>query len=134
MLAAHTLQIRVGSGGIMLPNHSSLVIAEQFGTPESLFPGQIDLGLGRAPGTDHLTAQALRRNSRSDGHDFPDQLAELRHYFCPPKAPEKKHVRAFPGEGLNTTIWLLFQVDLVRNWPPNLDCLFLLPATFHQTI
>ncbi|MER2259558.1 MAG: MsnO8 family LLM class oxidoreductase, partial [Priestia megaterium] len=73
-VAGGTSRIRVGSGGIMLPNHSPLVIAEHFGTLESLFPGRIDLGLGRAPGTDQLTAQALRRDRRSDGSDFPEQL------------------------------------------------------------
>ncbi|OMP66995.1 LLM class flavin-dependent oxidoreductase [Domibacillus epiphyticus] len=102
-VAASTKTIRVGSGGIMLPNHSPLVIAEQFGTLESLFPGRIDLGLGRAPGTDQVTMRALRRDSRSDGHDFPDQLAELRAYFQPGNKP----VRAIPGEGLNIPIWLL---------------------------
>ncbi|WP_088105611.1 LLM class flavin-dependent oxidoreductase [Halalkalibacter urbisdiaboli] len=102
-VAASTSTIRVGSGGIMLPNHSPLVIAEQFGTLESLFPGRIDLGLGRAPGTDHQTAYALRRDRRSDSHQFPEQLAELRAYF----GTENKRVRAIPGEGLNIPIWLL---------------------------
>ncbi|MFY4775359.1 LLM class flavin-dependent oxidoreductase [Metabacillus sp. RGM 3146] len=103
-VAAGTSTIRVGSGGIMLPNHAPLVIAEQFGTLESLFPGRIDLGLGRAPGTDQLTAYALRRERRSDGEDFPDQLEELRTYFKP---SVERHVRAIPGEGLNIPIWLL---------------------------
>lgn len=103
-VAAGTSTIRVGSGGIMLPNHAPLVIAEQFGTLESLFPGRIDLGLGRAPGTDQLTAFALRRERRSDGQDFPEQLAELRDYFSP---LETKPVRAIPGEGLKVPIWLL---------------------------
>lgn len=103
-VAAGTSTIRVGSGGIMLPNHAPLVIAEQFGTLESLFPGRIDLGLGRAPGTDQLTAFALRRERRSDGQDFPEQLAELRDYFSP---LETKPVRAIPGEGLKIPIWLL---------------------------
>ncbi|OLN22025.1 luciferase [Domibacillus antri] len=102
-VAAATKTIRVGSGGIMLPNHSPLVIAEQFGTLEFLFPGRIDLGLGRAPGTDQVTMRALRRDSRSDGHDFPDQLAELCAYF----ELGRKPVRAIPGEGLNVPIWLL---------------------------
>jgi luciferase family oxidoreductase group 1 len=104
-VAAGTSTIRVGSGGIMLPNHSSLIIAEQFGTLESLFPGRIDLGLGRAPGTDQLTAHALRRNLKYD--DFPEQLAELRAYFQPNPGNDKPHVRAIPGEGLNIPIWLL---------------------------
>jgi luciferase family oxidoreductase group 1 len=106
-VAAGTSTLRVGSGGIMLPNHAPLVIAEQFGTLESLFPGRIDLGLGRAPGTDQLTAQALRRDRRSDGQDFPEQLAELRAYFNPSLASGKSYVRAIPGEGLNVPIWLL---------------------------
>ncbi|MDQ0246323.1 luciferase family oxidoreductase group 1 [Bacillus fengqiuensis] len=106
-VAAGTSKIRVGSGGIMLPNHAPLVIAEQFGTLESLFPGRIDLGLGRAPGTDQLTAHALRRDRRSNGDDFPEQLAELRAYFNPSLASERMPVRAIPGEGLNIPIWLL---------------------------
>ncbi|MDP4163819.1 MAG: LLM class flavin-dependent oxidoreductase, partial [Bacillota bacterium] len=106
-VAGGTSTIRVGSGGIMLPNHPPLVIAEQFGTLESLFPGRIDLGLGRAPGTDHLTAQALRRDRRSDGQEFPEQLKELRAYLETPGHGEKKPIRAIPGEGLNIPIWLL---------------------------
>src|SRR5690606_26985449 len=80
-VAGETSTIRVGSGGIMLPNHSPLVVAEQFGTLESLFPGRIDLGLGRAPGTDQLTAAALRRNPDGAGEDFARNLAELRQYL-----------------------------------------------------
>ncbi|MDM5336156.1 LLM class flavin-dependent oxidoreductase [Fictibacillus enclensis] len=106
-VAAGTSKIRVGSGGIMLPNHAPLVIAEQFGTLESLYPGRIDLGLGRAPGTDQLTAHALRRDLRSSGEDFPEQLAELRNYFDPSLAQGYSHVKAIPGEGLNIPIWLL---------------------------
>ena len=106
-VAAHTSTIRVGSGGIMLPNHAPLVIAEQFGTLESMFPGRIDLGLGRAPGTDQQTAFALRRDRRSDGEDFPEQLAELCAYFNPESASGKMNVRAIPGEGLPIPIWLL---------------------------
>lgn len=106
-VAAGTSTIRVGSGGIMLPNHAPLVIAEQFGTLESLFPERIDLGLGRAPGTDQVTASALRRERRSDGQDFPEQLDELRAYFNPALDPQYKSVRAIPGEGLNVPIWLL---------------------------
>jgi luciferase family oxidoreductase group 1 len=106
-VAAGTSKIRVGSGGVMLPNHSPLVIAEQFGTLESLFPGRIDLGLGRAPGTDQFTAMALRRSSRLDGSDFPEQVEELRTYFDPSRASGPVHVHAVPGEGLNIPIWLL---------------------------
>ncbi|MBD1381062.1 LLM class flavin-dependent oxidoreductase [Metabacillus arenae] len=103
-VASGTSKIRVGAGGIMLPNHAPLVIAEQFGTLESMYPGRIDLGLGRAPGTDQLTARALRRENRSSGEDFPEQLSELQSYFSP---SGKKHVRAVPGEGLDIPIWLL---------------------------
>lgn len=106
-VAAGTSTIRVGSGGIMLPNHAPLVIAEQFGTLESLYPGRIDLGLGRAPGTDQVTASALRRERRSDGQDFPEQLEELRSYFNPELDSKYRSVRAIPGEGLNVPIWLL---------------------------
>lgn len=106
-VAAHTSTIRVGSGGVMLPNHAPLVVAEQFGTLETLFPGRIDLGLGRAPGTDQLTAYALRRNLKSDGHDFPDQLAELMAYF----SPVTMKVNAIPGRGLQIPIWLLGSSD-----------------------
>lgn len=105
-VAAGTSKIRVGSGGIMLPNHAPLVIAEQFGTLESLFPGRIDLGLGRAPGTDQRTARALRRDMRSTGDDFPEQLAELRGYFDP-SLGQGNPIKAIPGEGLNIPIWLL---------------------------
>ncbi|MDR7073003.1 LLM class flavin-dependent oxidoreductase [Fictibacillus barbaricus] len=106
-VAGGTSKIRVGSGGIMLPNHAPLVIAEQFGTLESLYPGRIDLGLGRAPGTDGLTAQALRRDLGNTGDDFPYQLDELREYLDPSLSSEIKKVRAIPGEGLNIPIWLL---------------------------
>lgn len=105
-IAGGTAKIRVGSGGVMLPNHSPLVVAEQFGTLESLYPGRIDLGLGRAPGSDPATSQALRRGPGSDGQDFPERLAELRNYFRP--APGSSlAVRAIPGEGLDIPIWLL---------------------------
>jgi luciferase family oxidoreductase group 1 len=104
-VAAATKSIRVGSGGIMLPNHAPLIIAEQFGTLESLYPGRIDLGLGRAPGTDQLTARALRRNLGSSGDSFPRDVVELQSYFVSPDAIQK--VRAVPGAGLNIPIWLL---------------------------
>lgn len=106
-VAAGTEKIRVGSGGIMLSNHAPLVIAEQFGTLESLYPGRIDLGLGRAPGSDQLAARALRRGLGSDGHDFPEQLSELRSYLNPSLGNRPMGVRAVPGEGLNIPIWLL---------------------------
>ncbi|QOY38699.1 LLM class flavin-dependent oxidoreductase [Anaerobacillus isosaccharinicus] len=101
-IASGTTTIRVGSGGIMLPNHAPLVVAEQFGTLETLYPNRIDLGLGRAPGTDQLTAQALRRDGQS-GEVFPQLLEELRSYL----SSEQGQVRAIPGEGLNIPIYLL---------------------------
>ncbi|MET4729565.1 luciferase family oxidoreductase group 1 [Lysobacter enzymogenes] len=103
-LAGGTSTIRVGAGGIMLPNHAPLQVAEQFGTLASLYPGRIDLGLGRAPGTDHATARALRRYY--DGADsFPQDVAELLHYFEP--AQPQQAVRAVPGAGLEVPVWLL---------------------------
>ncbi len=103
-VAGGTSTIRVGAGGIMLPNHSPLVIAEQFGTLESLYPGRIDLGLGRAPGSDQLTARALRRNLASDADQFPQDVVELMNYFS---ATQRHAVRAVPGAGLNIPIWIL---------------------------
>jgi len=104
-IAAGTSTIRVGSGGIMLPNHAPLVIAEQFGTLESLYPGRIDLGLGRAPGTDGPTMRALRRSLGSDGDTFPQDVVELQSYFA--EVVPGQIVRAVPGAGLNVPIWLL---------------------------
>ena len=104
-VAAGTKTIRVGAGGIMLPNHSPLVIAEQFGTLESLFPGRIDLGLGRAPGSDQLTAQALRRNLSSDPEQFPQDVLELMSYLAPAQAGQR--VVAYPGVGTQVPIWIL---------------------------
>ncbi|BAO88890.1 LLM class flavin-dependent oxidoreductase [Caballeronia cordobensis] len=104
-IAAGTSTIRVGSGGIMLPNHAPLVIAEQFGTLSSLFPGRIDLGLGRAPGTDQTTARALRRDLQGSADSFPDDVVELQRYFADPV--EGQRVRAVPGAGLHVPIWLL---------------------------
>jgi luciferase family oxidoreductase group 1 len=104
-IAAGTSTIRVGSGGVMLPNHAPLVIAEQFGTLESLYPGRIDLGVGRAPGTDIDTAMALRRNLNGLEEDFPNGVIELQNYFWPLKPGTK--VRATPGEGLKIPMWLL---------------------------
>ncbi len=104
-VASKTNTIRVGSGGIMLPNHSPLVIAEQFGTLETIYPGRIDLGLGRAPGTDQLTAMALRRNNMNSVHDFPSDVKQLQTYFSKENSSSK--VRAFPGEGLDIPLWIL---------------------------
>lgn len=103
-VAGKTKSIRVGSGGIMLPNHSPLVIAEQFGTLETIYPGRIDLGLGRAPGSDQVTAMALRRNQET-AHSFPRDVRQLQTYFSDDNADAK--VRAFPGEGLDIPLWIL---------------------------
>lgn len=104
-IANGTQKIRVGSGGIMLPNHSSLVIAEQFGTLESLFPNRIDLGVGRAPGTDGLTAKALGRNPNNINQHFPQQIQELQRYFSVENS--ESLVRAIPGEGCDIPIYIL---------------------------
>jgi luciferase family oxidoreductase group 1 len=103
-IAGGTGSIRVGSGGIMLSNHAPLIIAEQFGTLESLYPGRIDLGLGRAPGTDRLTMRALRRRLDAED-DFPEQLHELRFFLQPAKEGQK--LQAVPGAGSDIPIWLL---------------------------
>ena len=104
-IAGGTKTIRVGAGGIMLPNHSPLVIAEQFGTLASLYPDRIELGLGRAPGTDPAAMRALRRNIASTSENFPRDVAELISYFEPASAEQK--IRAVPGAGLRVPIWLL---------------------------
>jgi luciferase family oxidoreductase group 1 len=104
-VAGATKTIRVGSGGVMLPNHAPLVVAEQFGTLEALYPGRIDLGLGRAPGGDFQTMRALRRDTQQSGDDFPALLEELRSYLGPEKAGQA--VKAIPGQGSNVPITLL---------------------------
>ncbi|MEO8594141.1 MAG: LLM class flavin-dependent oxidoreductase [Candidatus Solibacter sp.] len=104
-IAAGTSTLRVGSGGIMLPNHAALVIAEQFGTLETLYPGRIDLGLGRAPGSDGIAARALRRGLNLTEDDFPQQVAELLAYLAPAKPGQR--LLAFPGAGTNVPVWLL---------------------------
>ena len=104
-VAEATKTIRVGAGGVMLPNHAPLVIAEQFGTLESLYPGRIDLGLGRAPGTDRMTTHALRRTLASSDNDFPQDVVELQSYFR--GAAPQQVVRAVPGVGLDVPLWLL---------------------------
>ena len=103
-VAGSTKTIRVGAGGIMLPNHSPLVIAEQFGTLESLYPGRIDLGLGRAPGSDQLTARALRRNLESDADQFPQDVVELMDFMSD---EPRQRVRAVPGRGTKVPVWIL---------------------------
>jgi luciferase family oxidoreductase group 1 len=108
-VAAATKTIRVGSGGVMLPNHAPLVVAEQFGTLEALYPGRIDLGLGRAPGGDPQTMRALRRDLRQTGDDFPELLDELREYLGPERPGQV--VKAIPGQGSNVPITLLGSSD-----------------------
>ncbi|MCM5662409.1 LLM class flavin-dependent oxidoreductase [Galbibacter mesophilus] len=100
-----TSELRIGSGGIMLPNHAPLIVAEQFGTLATLYPNRVDLGLGRAPGTDQLTAQALRRGKQESVQDFPNDIEELQRYFSVEN--EDSRVRAIPGEGLEVPIYLL---------------------------
>lgn len=104
-IASQTQNIRVGSGGIMLPNHSPLVVAEQFGTLETLYPNRIDLGLGRAPGTDQPTAEAIRKDFFEQAQRFPQNVSKLQEYFSAENATGK--VRAFPAEGLKVPIWIL---------------------------
>src|SRR5579862_6194342 len=108
-VAGATKTIRVGSGGVMLPNHAPLVVAEQFGTLEALYPGRIDLGLGRAPGGDFNTMRALRRDLQQNGVDFPELLEELRTYLGP-ETPGQV-VKAFPGQGSCVPITLLGSSD-----------------------
>src|SRR3569833_2394615 len=101
-VGSQTSSIRIGAGGIMLPNHAPLTIAEQFGTLESLYPGRVDLGLGRAPGTDQAAARALSRNLASDEYQFPRDVVELIDYF---RGEEARRVRAIPGEGFDVPVW-----------------------------
>ncbi|WP_339724337.1 LLM class flavin-dependent oxidoreductase [uncultured Paraglaciecola sp.] len=104
-IAAATSKIRIGSGGVMLPNHSPLVIAEQFGTLATLYPDRVDLGLGRAPGTDMATARALRRNLTSEVDNYPEDIRELQHYLGEPKVGQ--NIVAVPGANTHIPIWLL---------------------------
>ncbi len=127
-IAGGTSTIRVGSGGIMLPNHAPLVIAEQFGTLESLYPGRIDLGLGRAPGSDPATARAVRRNLESSSVDFPELLAELQQYLGEPIAGQR--VKAYPGAGLNVPIWLLGSSDFSARMAAGLGLPFAFASHF----
>lgn len=104
-VAENTKTIRVGSGGVMLPNHAPLIVAEQFGTLATLYPNRIDLGLGRAPGTDQVTARALRRERTETVNDFPNDVQELQQYFS--KTNQHSLVRAIPGDGLEVPLYLL---------------------------
>jgi luciferase family oxidoreductase group 1 len=131
-VAGGTKTIRVGSGGVMLPNHSPLVIAEQFGTLASLYPNRIDLGLGRAPGTDQATARALRRDPFSSADRFPEDVQELQSYLDPLHAGQK--IQAVPGTGLRVPLWLLgsslFSAQLAARWA----CRSLSPRTSRPAI
>ena len=98
-----TKSIRIGAGGIMLPNHAPMVIAEQFGTLEALFPGRVDLGLGRAPGSDQRTAQALRRNLNSDANEFPRDVLELQAFLA---GDDRLGIQATPGQGSNIPLYI----------------------------
>jgi len=104
-IADATEKIRVGSGGIMLPNHSPLIIAEQFGTLATIYPGRVDLGLGRAPGTDHVTANAIRSDRMQQIQKFPESVLQIQNYLSKDNSDSK--VRAFPGEGTEVPIWIL---------------------------
>ncbi len=127
-VANSTRTIRVGSGGVMLPNHAPLVVAEQFGTLEAMHPGRIDLGLGRAPGGDFLTMRALRRDLRQTGDDFPELLEELRAYLGPEKPGQV--VKAIPGKGSNVPITLLGSSDFSARLAAGLGLPFAFAAHF----
>ena len=127
-VAAATSTIRVGSGGIMLPNHAPLVVAEQFGTLEALFPGRIDLGLGRAPGGDFHTMRALRRDLAQTGDDFPELLGELRTYLGP--VTPGQAVKAIPGQGSRVPITLLGSSDFSARLAASLGLPFAFAAHF----
>jgi luciferase family oxidoreductase group 1 len=127
-VASATGTIRVGSGGVMLPNHAPLVVAEQFGTLEAMHPGRIDLGLGRAPGGDFLTMRALRRDLRQTGDDFPELLEELRTYLGPEKPGQT--VKAIPGKGSKVPITLLGSSDFSARLAATLSLPFAFAAHF----
>lgn len=127
LIAANTEEIRVGSGGVMLPNHAPLIVAEQYGTLETLYPNRIDLGIGRAPGTDQATAYALRRMIKNEGETFPELLAELQLYF---EEDETALVRAIPGQGLRIPIWLLGSSDYSARLAANLGLPFSFASHF----
>jgi luciferase family oxidoreductase group 1 len=127
-IAAATKKIRVGSGGVMLPNHAPLVVAEQFGTLESMYPGRIDLGLGRAPGGDFQTMRALRRGLAQDGDDFPALLEELRTYLGPERPGQL--VKAIPGQNSNVPITLLGSSDFSARLAAALGLPFAFAAHF----
>src|SRR6266700_5531343 len=127
-IAAATKTIRVGSGGVMLPNHAPLVVAEQFGTLEAIYPGRIDLGLGRAPGSDFQTMRALRRGLAQDGDDFPALLEQLRTYLGPERPAQL--VKAIPGQNSNVPITLLGSSDISAQLAAALGLPFAFAAHF----
>ncbi len=127
-VAQQTRTIRVGSGGVMLPNHAPLSVAEQFGTLASLYPNRIDLGLGRAPGSDQSTMRALRRGLSSTGDDFPELVAELRQFLGSPQPGQTVH--AFPGEGTNVPVTLLGSSDYSAQLAAQLGLPFAFAAHF----
>jgi luciferase family oxidoreductase group 1 len=127
-IAAATRTLRVGSGGIMLPNHAPLIVAEQFGTLEALYPGRIDLGLGRAPGGDFLTMRALRRDLHQSGENFPELLEELRTYLGPEQPGQA--VKAIPGRNSNVPITLLGSSDFSARLAAALGLPFAFAAHF----
>ena len=127
-IAAATKTIRMGSGGVMLPNHAPLVVAEQFGTLEAMYPGRIDLGLGRAPGGDFHTMRALRRGLQQNGDDFPELLEELRTYLGPAKPGQ--HVKAIPGQGSCVPVTLLGSSDFSARLAATLGLPFAFAAHF----
>ena len=134
-IAGGTTTLRVGAGGVMLPNHAPLIVAEQFGTLESLYPGRIELGLGRAPGTDMLTARALRRDPMMAGEQFPQDLEELQAYF----SDTPGRIQAVPGTGLKVPIWLLgsslFSAQLAaRKGLPFAFASHFAPSMLHEAI
>ena len=129
-IAQGTKTIRVGSGGVMLPNHAPLIVAEQFGTLATLYPDRIDLGLGRAPGTDQVTARALRRQHVETVHDFPRDIQELQHYFS--KSSHRSDVPS-RAKGLKCRSIFWVPVLLVPNFRASWDCLIRSQAILHQT-
>ena len=131
-IAGGTRTIRVGSGGVMLPNHAPLVVAEAFGTLAELYPGRIDLGLGRAPGTDQLTMRALRRDRVETEEDFPRDVAELQRLLGP--AQPGQPLIANPGAGTNVPIWLLGSSLFSASWQPSAVCLTRLPRILRRAI
>ena len=124
-VAAGTSTIRIGAGGVMLPNHAPLVIAEQFGTLAALHPARVDLGLGRAPGTDALTARALRRHLADGADSFPQDVVELLRFLEP--ATPNQIVRAVPGSGADVEVWILGSAPSGPSWRPSSACRTPLP-------